>query len=65
MNGVCDVPHCQRPTAYIWAVRKTPLEVCEHHWEKHCNEKDQFKLHDVIEGKPLRELRGTLLEVMK
>ncbi len=48
---MCHVGRCKRQTMLTYAAfgakRTKDVDVCDHHWKKHCNEADKFdlKLH--------------------
>lgn len=45
---MCDVSRCKQPTLLTYAAfgakRTKDVSVCEHHWTKHCDDKDKFNL---------------------
>ena len=45
---MCDIKNCKSEESHvIWALESfRGRPVCEKHWNKHCDEKDKFTLHD-------------------
>jgi len=45
---MCDVSRCKRPVMLTYAAltdkRMKDVEVCKHHWDKHCDDGDKFDL---------------------
>lgn len=45
---MCDVGKCKQPPVIQYAAfgpgRSKVVEVCDKHWEKHCDEVDKFDL---------------------
>ncbi len=48
VKGKCDVKRCRRASFLGYTAfgprRKKEVDVCEYHWEKHCDEGDKFDL---------------------
>jgi hypothetical protein len=45
---VCDVAKCKRPSILGYSAfgpgRNKDVSICDHHWEKHCDDNDKFDL---------------------
>ena len=44
---MCDIGKCKRPSILSYAAfgkRTKDVSVCQHHWDKHCNDKDKFDI---------------------
>ena len=45
---MCDVGRCKHPSLLQYAAfgpgRTKSVGVCDHHWEKHCDDDDKFDL---------------------
>jgi len=44
----CDVPDCNRKIFMGWEVLGHSHQICEYHWRRHCNDNDDFDLHDAL-----------------
>lgn len=58
---MCDIGKCKRPNMLIYAAfgegRNKEVEVCEYHWEKHCDDDDKFDLHEYFYPSKSRRLQ--------
>ncbi len=47
---MCDVTHCKKETAIGYSAfgpgRKKDVDICEFHWEKHCDDDDKFDIRE-------------------
>ena len=47
---MCDVSRCKRVSILSYAdfgpKRNKDVGICQHHWEKHCNDGDKFAIKD-------------------
>jgi len=48
MDGLCDVKGCRGLPLLGWRplTERRGRKICEHHWRRHCDDKDSFDLFD-------------------
>lgn len=48
-EGTCKVPRCRQHSSIIYGAlpRGMQKEVCDNHWQRHCNDEDRFDLRKV------------------
>ena len=49
---MCEVSRCKRPTLLVFAAfhfdEHLEVDICEYHWEKHCDDDDKFDLEEYF-----------------